>query len=146
MIVSIFLAQTHDIFILDGLQPSFANIKELLQTLSTNHSRFVIFVDNKCIASSDIVSIEWLFNIDLIFIRSSCIETKISNYYFLVLWMLIGDHLESVAIFLGSLIKLGGVSIDLFELTNCPKFLFLFSFFDWVLFFLVFVFRLRLHK
>ena len=123
------------------------NIKEFNEAFSTPKDLFSFGIGYKGVSSADIVAIEWVFGVDLIFLRASGCQAEVDDGEIFVFGVVIFDHFDGFLIFEYILVCIGGVGVDFFEWSNLSKLFFSFCSFDGVLSFfdLMFLIGFQLH-
>ena len=114
------------IFVDDSLQSLIVNIEKLHQPPSSPKRLLCLGINNYGVSSPNIVPVEVLVFVDLIFLRSSCCQAEINDRKIFPLWIRVLHSLDSLLIFKQILISIFRVSVDILVLPNRPELLFLF--------------------
>ena len=91
-------------------------------------------VDNG-VTSSDVVAIEGLLRVDLVFLWTSGCEAVIDDVEFFVFGMTIFDDFDGFVVLVDILIDILWLGVDGFELSDCSELFISFGSFDWVFLF-----------
>lgn len=100
-----------------------ADIKKFDQSFSAPSDLLGIFIEYEGISSSDIISVEGLMRVDLIFLWSACSYTEVNNVKVFELGMTCFDNLKGLAILAYRFIDFSWISQNFFLLSHCPELL-----------------------
>lgn len=118
---SVLLVDLNLVFFDDGFQWFVRDVKEFHEAFSTPENLFVLGIEDDGIAPSNIVPVEGLMGVDLVFFRTPCGQAEVDDGELFLERIWIFDALDSLAVFDDVLIDILRISVDFFELSDCPK-------------------------
>ena len=111
------------------------DVKEFDESLSAPQTFFGLVVVDNGVTSSDVVAIEGLLRVDLVFLWTSGCEAVIDDVEFFMFGMTIFDDFDGFVVLVDILIDILWLGVDGFELSDCSELLISFGSFDWVFLF-----------